>query len=218
LKAPLRAIDGFSLAIKEDYYDIIDDEGKEYISLIRNNAQKMGQLINDLLAFSRMGRKSIEYSDIDVKELSLEVFEELMQETNERRINLLTNSSCSIRGDRKMLKQVFINLLSNAIKFTKNIDEAIIEVGCSINGNDNEIFVKDNGVGFDMKYMDKLFGVFQRLHSDEDFEGTGVGLALVKRILAKHQGKIWAEGKVNEGAIFHFCLPIPDEMIERKDV
>jgi two-component system sensor kinase len=210
LKAPLRAIDGFSLALSEDYNDLLGDEGREFIRLIRLNAQKMGQLINDLLEFSRMGRKSIEYSEIDIQGLVTEVFEELTEGMEKCKIHLITASNCTIAGDRKMLKQVMINLLSNAIKFTRNKEEAIIEIGCRTLEKEQEIYIKDNGVGFDPKYIDKLFGVFQRLHSDEDFEGTGVGLALVKRIITKHQGMIRAEGEVGKGATFYFTLPLQE--------
>ncbi|MCF7919854.1 MAG: PAS domain S-box protein [Candidatus Cloacimonetes bacterium] len=214
LKAPLRAIDGFSLALEEDYYEIISEEGKEFIRLIRNNARKMGQLINDLLEFSRMGRKAIEYSDIDLKEMATEVFTELTADLPKRNIHLFSEGGCHIWGDQKMLKQVVINLLSNAIKFTKDEEEAIIEIGCRTLEREMEVYFRDNGVGFDMKYIDKLFGVFQRLHSDEDFEGTGVGLALVKRILAKHQGMVWAKSELNKGATFYFTLPHKDTLGE----
>lgn len=211
LKAPLRAIDGFSLALYEDYFDKLGEEGKEFIELIRSNASKMGQLISDLLSFSRTGRKAINYETVSIKEISNEVFDELTTNLNISNVNLIIEGDCDIKADRSMIKQVFINLLSNGIKFTRDKSNPQLTIGYNKHEKDIEIYVKDNGIGFDMKYIDKLFGVFQRLHSDEDYEGTGVGLALVKRIITKHQGSIRAEGIPNEGASFFITLPLPDE-------
>ena len=207
LRAPLRAIDGFSRIILEDYMDKLDDEGKRFLNTIRNNTQKMGQLIDDLLLFSRLGRQEIAASDIRMTELAKGVFEEIKPPANERNLQFNMKTLPGARGDRPMMKQVFANLLSNTIKFTRPKEMATIEIGGTNDGAENIYYVKDNGVGFDMQYVGKLFGVFQRLHSSEEFEGTGVGLAIVQRIIHRHGGRVWAEGKVNEGATFYFTLP-----------
>jgi light-regulated signal transduction histidine kinase (bacteriophytochrome) len=207
LRAPLRAIDGFSRVILEDYFDKLDDEGKRVIHIIRGNTQKMGQLIDDLLVFSRLGRQEIKVSDVDIENLATGVLKELNDIVPERKIQFDVRKLPSAHGDKAMIRQVFANLLSNAIKFTRPNENGMIEVGGSNDGDQNTYYVKDNGVGFDMQYENKLFGVFQRLHSTEEFEGTGVGLAIVQRIIHRHGGRVWAEGKVNEGATFYFTLP-----------
>jgi PAS domain S-box-containing protein len=207
LRAPLRAIDGFSRVILEDYIDELNDEGKRVLNIIRNNTQKMGQLIDDLLLFSRLGRQEISPSDISMTELAKGVFEEIKSPADERNLQFNMKTLPLAQGDRSMMKQVFANLLSNAIKFTRSRKMATIEIGGINDGAENIYYVKDNGVGFDMQYVNKLFGVFQRLHSAEEFEGTGVGLAIVQRIIHRHGGRVWAEGRVNEGATFYFSLP-----------
>lgn len=206
LRAPLRAIDGFSRVMLEDYSDKFDDEGKRYLKIIRDNTQKMGQLIEDLLALSRLGRKQMEISEIDMAKLAKEVYDELKITTPERTIQLDIKTLPPAHGDQSMIRQVFVNLISNAIKFTRPREKAVIEICGVTEGNENVYYVKDNGVGFDMQYVNKLFGVFQRLHSADEFEGTGVGLAIVQRIVHRHGGRVWAEGKVNEGATFYFTL------------
>jgi PAS domain S-box-containing protein len=207
LRAPLRAIDGFSRILLEDYIKNLDEEGKRVLNVIRNNTQKMGQLIDDLLLFSRLGRQDISPSDISMAELAKGAFEEIKPPANERNLQFNMKTLPIAQGDRSMMKQVFANLLSNAIKFTRPKEMATIEIGGTNNGVENVYYVKDTGVGFDMQYVNKLFGVFQRLHSSEEFEGTGVGLAIVQRIIHRHGGRVWAEGKVNEGATFYFSLP-----------
>jgi PAS domain S-box-containing protein len=207
LRAPLRAIDGFSRIILEDYPDKLDDEGKRFLNIIRTNTQKMGQLIDDLLAFSRLGRQEMNLSDIGMAELAKGVFEEIKPAGTERALQFNINSLPIAQGDHSLMKQVFANLLINAIKFTRPKENSVIEVGGSNEGDKNIYYVKDNGVGFDMQYVNKLFGVFQQLHSSEEFEGTGVGLAIVQRIIHRHGGRVWAEGKVGEGATFYFTLP-----------
>ena len=206
LRAPLRAIDGFSLILLEDCSDKLDDEGKRLISVIRKNTQNMGQLIDDLLAFSRLGRQEIKPSAIDICELAKTIFEELKPTNGEQSVQFKVSALRPAYGDRAMIRQAIANLLSNAIKFTRKKEKSIIEVEGWDEGSEYVYCVKDNGVGFDMNYVDKLFGVFQRLHSQGEFEGTGVGLALVKRIIHRHGGKVWAEGKVGEGAAFYFTL------------
>lgn len=207
LRAPLRAIDGFSRILLEDYSDKLDDEGRRLFSVIRKNTQNMGELIDDLLAFSRLGRQEVMPLEIDMSKLAQSIFDELRSGLQGQALKFNIDSLPNACGDRAMIRQVIANLLSNAIKFTRPKREcAVIEVGSSANGTENVYFVRDNGIGFDMNYADKLFGVFQRLHSQNEFEGTGVGLALVKRIVNRHGGRAWAEGKIGEGATFYFSL------------
>jgi light-regulated signal transduction histidine kinase (bacteriophytochrome) len=207
LRAPLRAIDGFSRVILEDYIDKLDDEGKRYLNIIRSNTQKMGQLIDDLLVFSRLGRQELKTTGIKMEEMAKAAFEELKPTIQKREVRFKVESLPTGYGDRSMIHQVFVNLLSNAVKFTRPKETAIIKVEGKSEGDESIYSIKDNGVGFDMQYVNKLFGVFQRLHSSEEFEGTGVGLAIVQRIIHRHGGRVWAEGKVGEGATFYFTLP-----------
>ena len=210
LRAPLRAIDGFSGILLEDHSDKLDEDGNRLLEVVRQNAQNMGQLIDDLLAFSRLGRKAVELSPIDMTDLAKSVFEELNSDS-ERRPQLKIENIPPAQGDRALLRQVFVNLLSNATKYSRTKDHSLVEVGGRTENGNNIYYVKDNGAGFDMQYVNKLFGVFQRLHSPEEFEGTGVGLAIVQRIIHRHGGRVWAEGKVNEGATFYFTLPREDD-------
>ena len=207
LRAPLRAIDGFSRILLEDYFDKLDAECRRLLNVIRSNTQNMGQLIDDLLVFSQLSRKEMQSTDIDMQALAQAVFQEIKSTAAERKVQLRINKLPPARGDRSMIRQVFVNLISNAIKFTKAKKTAVIEVGSKVEGNSSVYFVKDNGVGFEMQYVDKIFGVFQRLHTVEEFEGTGVGLALVQRIIRRHGGHVSAEGKVNKGATIYFTLP-----------
>jgi light-regulated signal transduction histidine kinase (bacteriophytochrome) len=207
LRAPLRAISGFSKILFEDSADKLDDEGKRLLNIIQGNTGKMENIIDDLLALSRIGRKDVELSDIDMYELAKAVFDEVKAVNPEIKLQFNVKPLPPAHGDKGMIRQVFFNLLSNAIKFTKPKEVPVVEVGGSADGSKNVYYVKDNGVGFDMQYANQLFGAFQRLHSDEEFEGTGIGLAIVKRIVNRHDGKIWAEGKENEGATFYFSLP-----------
>ena len=208
LKAPLRAISGYSKILLEDYGPQLELEARAHLNSIVRGAERMGQLIQDLLAFSRLGRNKMSSSSIDMDDLARSVFDNLKSDAPERKVECSLQRLPPTRGDRAMIRQVLVNLLSNAIKFTKPAANASIEVGCLGHEADlNIYYVKDNGAGFDMRYSDKLFGVFQRLHSVREFEGTGVGLAIVQRIVQRHGGRVWAEGRVNEGATFHFTLP-----------
>ncbi len=207
LKAPLRAIDGFCAMLTNGHSEHLDAEGLRILDVIRQNAQKMGQLIDDLLTLSRVGEREVQLDEIDMAELARTVFDELRSEKSERSIRLELGQLPSIRGDRTMMRQAFSNLIDNAIKFTGPRDEAIIEIGCKTDGEENIFYVKDNGVGFDMKYVDKLFGVFERLHHADEFLGTGVGLAIVQRAIGRHGGRVWAEGKLDEGATVYISLP-----------
>jgi PAS domain S-box-containing protein len=207
LRAPLRSIHGYMNILAEEYESTFDDEAKRLIHIILKNGQRMGQLIDDLLAFSRLGRREIVKSEISMVDMVGNIIEDYHKAdaTDNATITLLTLPPA--HGDHSAIRQVWVNLISNAVKYSKHKEKIIIEIGAQEAGDGNVIYyVKDNGVGFDMKYYDKLFGVFQRLHSEREFEGTGVGLAIVQRIVAKHGGKIWAEAKVNEGATFFFSL------------
>ncbi len=205
LRTPLRAIDGFSRILLDDYADKLDDEGKRLLNVVRESTSQMGQLINDILKFSRTSRLEMTFSEIDMEGLAHEVVEQLQPVDGKLQVEIEAIPPAT--GDRAMMRQVFINLLSNAIKFSRFRDAAMIKVGGSIEGDEAVYFVQDNGAGFDMQYADKLFGVFQRLHGVSEFEGTGIGLAIVKRIITRHGGRVWAEGKVNEGATIYFALP-----------
>lgn len=206
LRAPLRAIVGYSNILIEDYGDILDDEGKRVLNVIMKNVLKMGQLIDDLLAFSRIGKQNLIKVNVDMNMLVNTIETELnMQQANKIELDIksLLNTKC----DSSMMKQVMTNLIGNALKYSGKKEKSKVEIGSYSDDSNNIYYVKDNGVGFDMKYYDKLFGVFQRLHSSNEFEGTGVGLALVQRIISKHSGKVWAEAKIDDGATFYFSIP-----------
>ncbi len=206
LRAPLRAINGFTQVLVEDYLEKLDDEGKDILNEIIFNSDKMGQLIDNLLEFSRIGKQNLSFVDIDMKHLLDTVITGLKQENPNRKLTITIKDLINIQGDRNTIKQVFINLISNAFKYTSKKEAAMIEIGSYRENNYYTYYVKDNGAGFDMNYYDKLFGVFQRLHSSNEFEGTGVGLAIIHKIISKHEGKVWAEGKVDEGACFYISL------------
>jgi len=208
LRAPLRAIDGFSHILQEDYADQLDDEARRLLKVVRDNAGRMGKLIDDDLQFSRSGRHEINYTDIDMQRLVQEVIDELRSVAPDiGHLQIEIDRIPPARGDRNMLRQVWVNLLTNAVKFSHARERPRIRVGATAGDEENIYYVNDNGVGFDMHYADKLFGVFQRLHSENEFEGTGIGLAIVKRIITRHAGRVSAAGKVNEGATFYFALP-----------
>jgi signal transduction histidine kinase/response regulator of citrate/malate metabolism len=215
LRAPLRAISGFTEVLAEECEGQLDDQGKHYLGIIREGAARMSQLIDDLLDFSRMGRKNLVFKEVDMQELTAEVVFELERYISEDRKVIFDIAELPVcKGDGAMLRQVLINFISNAIKFTSKKEEAHIAVFAKEEVDMIEYVVKDNGVGFNMEYADKLFRVFQRLHPTDDFEGTGVGLAIVQRIVVRHGGKVTAEATVGEGAEFHFSLPKPGVEIE----
>jgi signal transduction histidine kinase len=208
LRAPLRAMDGFSRIVLEDYAASLPNEAQRYLSLLRQSAQDMGQLVDDLLAFSRLGRQPLSKRRVAVGPLIQESLRTLENEQKGRRIELKVQDLPDCIADPVLLRQVFINLLSNSLKFTRRRDPARIEIGTLRSERKGEVtyFVRDNGAGFDMQYADKLFGVFQRLHRAEDYEGTGVGLAIVQRIVQRHGGRVWAEAEVDNGATFFVTL------------
>ena len=208
LRAPLRAIDGFSRILSEEYDAVLGEQGRRYTGTIASNAKRMGQLINDILDFSRMSRREIAATPVDMTALAREVYEEVRAAAPaERAIVLRMADLPPASADPALLRQVWVNLLSNAVKYTGQRAEAVIEVGGSTASGENTYWVKDNGAGFDMRYADKLFGVFQRLHGDAEFEGTGIGLAIVKRIVTRHGGRVWAESGVGKGTAMYFTLP-----------
>jgi light-regulated signal transduction histidine kinase (bacteriophytochrome) len=207
LRAPLRAVDGYTRILVEDYTAILDEEGRRICGIISAEARRMGQLIDDLLAFSRLGRKEIFTSKIDMKDLVVSVLNDLIKEEDRPRLKLHIARLPSIRADASLIRQVWVNLLDNAIKFTSRKERALIEVGSKADKDEVIYYVRDTGAGFDMEYGNKLFGVFQRLHSENEFEGTGVGLAIVQRIIRRHGGHVWAEGEMDKGATFYFALP-----------
>ncbi len=207
LRAPLRAISGFAQAVIEDYSPRLDENGKEMLDLVQQNAARMGRLIDDLLAFSRLNHQSMSHHSINLQELVKTVFHELYAQATERKIKLTNHPVPPAWGDPAMIRQVMVNLISNAIKFTRQREVAHIEFGYLRNLEGGAYFMRDDGAGFDMQYANKLFGVFQRLHSTIEFEGTGVGLALVQRIITRHGGRVWAEGHPDQGATFYFTLP-----------
>ena len=208
LRAPLRSVHGFTKILLEDYETILDDEGKRICRIISSSATQMGKLIDDLLSFSKIGRSGLNPSEIDMKKMVRQVFEGMTSPSETKRIKLTIGKIHKAFGDVTLLGQVWINLLSNAIKYSSKNEISEISVGSSISDGMITYYIKDKGVGFDMQYVHKLFGVFQRLHSEAEFEGNGVGLAIVQRIIYKHGGKVWAEGEVGKGATFYFSLPI----------
>jgi PAS domain S-box-containing protein len=207
LRAPLRAIDGFAGMIIQDYEDSMDKELKRRFDVIRKNAQRMARLIDDLLTITRLGRHVFVRDLVDMEKTVWEAWAELCQSFPENRAELVVDSLPPASADRVLLKQVVLNLLSNAMKFTRSRKDARIEAGSYPEEKGTVYFIRDNGVGFNMKYADKLFRIFQRLHDSAQFEGTGVGLAIVQRAIRRHGGRVWAEGKENEGATFYFSLP-----------
>jgi PAS domain S-box-containing protein len=212
LRAPIRHIAGFTELLKKHSEPLLDDKNRHYISMILDSANRMGTLVDDLLAFSRIGRAETQTTTVHLEQLVKEVVSEMAPDTQARNIVWHIGTLPICYGDPSMLRLVFANLVSNAVKFTRTREQAEIEFG-SLNHTPNEVvvFVKDNGVGFDMKYKNKLFGVFQRLHSQEAVEGTGIGLATVQRIIQRHGGRVWAEASVNHGATFYVALPNPEK-------
>ena len=211
LRAPLRAIDGYARMLEEDYGATLDAEGNRLLGVVRAHSRKMGQLIDELLAFSRLGRAPLQTRPVPMEPLVRQVIDELSTDTNGRRIEFAVSPLGEIEADPVLLKQALANLVSNAIKFTRDKDPAVVEIGRR-SGERAEAaiyYVRDNGAGFEMKYYDKLFGVFQRLHSTTEFPGTGVGLAIVQRVIHRHGGRVWAEATPGRGATFYFTLGSP---------
>ena len=212
LRAPLRAIDGFSKILLEDYSDSLDAEGNRLLNVVCENTDKMAQLIDDILSFSRMRRNEMSGMEIDISPLVNEIVMELEQTTGGRNIEWRIDDLETVFGDAAMIKVALKNLIGNAVKYTKKKDPAIIEIGISNDGgatrpNFVTFFIQDNGAGFNMKFADKLFGVFQRLHGPDEFEGTGAGLAIVQRVIERHGGSVRGVGEIEKGSTFYFSLP-----------
>jgi light-regulated signal transduction histidine kinase (bacteriophytochrome) len=215
LRAPLRHVVGYSELLQKQGSSVLDEKGRRYTQTILESANRMGNLIDDLLAFSRIGRADAKKTLVSLDQLVKEVVAEMGRDTRGRDIVWKINRLPACYADRSMLRLVIVNLLANAVKFTRIRATAEIEIGFVEGENEVEVFVKDNGAGFDMQYVNKLFGVFQRLHLPEEFEGTGIGLATVQRIIHRHGGKVRADGGVDQGATFYFSLPKAQHAAER---
>jgi light-regulated signal transduction histidine kinase (bacteriophytochrome) len=215
LRAPLRAVDGFSKFLEEDYQDALDAEAKRYLKVIRNASHKMDKLITDLLELSRISRDKLSMQPIDFKKLIDECYHEIASPQELKQFNLIVKPLPQTYCDGRLMKQVWQNLLGNALKYSSNSLIKQIEIGARILPEEIIFYIKDQGAGFDEAYKDKLFGVFQRLHTEEDYPGTGVGLAIVHKIIKRHSGKIWAESK-EQGATFYFSLPQEKKTKEEK--
>jgi light-regulated signal transduction histidine kinase (bacteriophytochrome) len=199
-------VDGFSQAVLEDFGPTLPAEGRRQLQVIRESAQRMGELIDDLLTFSRLSRLPLTMQTVMTESLVRAILADMKAEYAGRQVDIQIGDLPPCEGDPALLKQVWVNLLSNALKYSRRREAAVIEIGCVKTGGVDAFFVRDNGTGFDMRYAGKLFGVFQRLHRAEDYEGTGVGLAIVQRIVHRHGGRVWAEAAVDRGATFHFTL------------
>jgi light-regulated signal transduction histidine kinase (bacteriophytochrome) len=208
MRAPLRAVSGFAQLVTKKYSDKIDDEGKDALKIINSEASRMGQLIDDLLAFSRLGKNEIQKFKTDMNNVAQSAMKEVLNsEKSESKPEITFDNLPEANCDSVLMRQVFINLFSNAVKYSAHVKQPVIHVGAYTEPRRNVYYVKDNGAGFDMKFYHKLFGVFQRLHTQPEFKGTGIGLAIVQRIINRHGGTIWADAKLNEGATFYFSLP-----------
>jgi len=199
---------GYAELLQKNASSVLDEKSRRYMTMILEAAKRMGELIDDLLAFSRIGRAETQKTVVSLEQLVKEALSEVQPETDGRNMDWKIGALPNLYGDRSMLRLALVNLVANAVKFTRTRTQPEIEIGCA-DGKEDEIvvFIRDNGVGFDMKYVNKLFGVFQRLHRTEEFEGTGIGLATVQRIIHRHGGRVWAEGVVDQGATFYFSVP-----------
>ncbi len=215
LRSPLRHIDGFTQLLGRHAGAGLDEKGRHYLSTIEDSVRQMGSLIDELLAFSRLGREEVRSASVDLQAIARDAIREVERDANGRDVRWTVGALPRVTGDASLLRQVFVNLLSNALKYTRPRDVSSIEVGSVPEESDEVVcFVRDNGVGFDMKYSNKLFGVFQRLHGAGEFEGTGIGLANVRRVIQRHGGRTWAEGTVDGGATFYFSLPCASGEVE----
>jgi light-regulated signal transduction histidine kinase (bacteriophytochrome) len=210
LRAPLRHITGFASLLQRQSAAALDDTGRRYVQTMIDSAAQMGRLIDDLLTFSRMGRASMSVKRVELAPLVDDAWAEVSRDAGDRQITWHVDPLPAVMGDPALLRMVFVNLLANAVKYTGRREQACISVSTSAADGEVVVTVRDNGVGFDMQYVNKLFGVFQRLHSAHEFTGTGIGLANVRRIITRHGGRVWAEGQPDAGATFHVALPAGD--------
>ncbi|PWS26624.1 two-component sensor histidine kinase [Pedobacter yonginense] len=206
LRAPIRAINGYTKILLEDYSESFDEDGNQVLDAIISNSKKMGLLIDDLLAFSKLGRKEVSLSAINMNELLESVLGEFITSSGKNNQKFEIKKLPPALGDKSLIRQVWINLISNAVKYSGHKPNPKIQIGSTTTGNAVTYYIKDNGAGFDMQYYDKLFGVFQRLHSQDEFEGTGIGLAIVHKVIIRHNGNVWATSVLGEGACFYFSL------------
>lgn len=211
LRPPLRAIDGYTRILRDEHGDELDEEGRRLVNAVCENARTMGTLIDDLLTLSRIGRREMDPKPLDMDALARDAYRELSRSrSGADGVQLDIGNLSGAVGDRPMVRHALTQLFSNAVKFTSGVEAPRIEVGSSPAEGRTVFFVRDNGVGFEMDYADKLFGVFERLHDEDEFEGTGIGLAIVERIIQRHDGRVWAEGSEGEGATIYFSLPTPE--------
>jgi len=218
LRSPLRAIDGYARIFEEDYKATLDDEGRRLLSVIRSEARRMGILIDDLLAFSQLGRKSLNLRAVDLGRMAGEIVSEKRRRYPNKEINFVAGDMPKALADSGAIRHVVFNLIANAVRYAKRDQPVHIEVGGRTDGDRNLYWVSDRGIGFDMRYAEKIFGVFQRLHSNAEIEGTGVGLAIVQRIVERHGGRVWAESEIGKGSTFFFTLPLVEDGIEHPEV
>jgi light-regulated signal transduction histidine kinase (bacteriophytochrome) len=216
LRAPLRHMRGFMELLQKRMEDQLDEKSRHYTVLISDAAKKMEQLISDLLALARLGRLELQKEEVNISNLVKEIIDQVSDETKGRDITWKLGELPVVRGEKSLLKLVLVNLISNSVKFTSTRPRAEIEIGCRKEGSEDVFFIIDNGVGFNMDYVDRLFGVFQRLHPESEFEGTGIGLANVRRIISLHGGRTWAESSLGLGATFYFTIPMPKELVNSK--
>jgi PAS domain S-box-containing protein len=212
LRAPLRAISGYTKILEEDYIEKLDDKAKRSLTIVQENVLRMNNLIDDLLEFSKMGKREVNKGEVSMSQLVLALIEEAKSSASSK-VDFIVKSLSSGYADSSLIKQVWINLISNAVKYSAKKNNPQVEIGSFKENGEIIFYVKDNGAGFDMEYSNKLFGVFQRLHSESEFEGTGIGLAIIQRIITRHGGRVWAEGRVNEGATFYFSLPCTETFL-----
>jgi light-regulated signal transduction histidine kinase (bacteriophytochrome) len=210
LRTPLRAIDGFARIVLEECASQIPPKAQDHLDRVLKSVKLMGELVDNLLEFSRLGRRPLNKRTVDTSRLVRLCVEELHAEQKDRQVEIVIDDLPDCHGDPALLKQAFLNLLSNALKYTRTREHARVEVGGCTQGGEQRYFVRDNGVGFDMRYANKLFGVFQRLHPAEEYEGTGVGLAIVQRVVYRHGGHVWADAQIGKGATFYFTLPVAE--------
>jgi light-regulated signal transduction histidine kinase (bacteriophytochrome) len=206
LRAPLRAVGGFSKILLEDFAPQMPSKAQNLLNTVIESVNRMGELVEDLLQFSRLSRQPLSKRTVNVAALASEVLDEVRKQEGDRDVEVRVGELPECQADLALLRQVFINLLSNAFKFTRRKEHAVVEVGCRRENDGNVYFVRDNGAGFDMRYADNLFGVFQRMHGTDEFPGTGVGLSIAHRIIQRHGGRIWADARLNEGATFFFTV------------